>query len=155
MALAGRPKADGSDGELPPGFYWIDLFEHEGRNGPELFEAWRPGGVNVVTSETNADNDPPHTWVKFRVLGPVAATWPRSLATQIGFPTVIPAGADIDSASDTSTAQEAMDAIDEEADEGMTKSVGLALMVGGGLLLVGVLAALAYKAATTKEREAA
>lgn len=130
--------APGFNGELAAGEYWIDLFDKENSDGVDLFTDWRderPDAVKVLASEGpfEVDDVPDRTWVKFRVIGPSPVAWPKSLATQIGFPSRIPPGSSVNSSSDTSTINEALDAVDEET-EG-TKTLGLALMIGGAVVL--------------------
>lgn len=80
---------------MPVGLYWIDAI------GPNRasFKAWRDANaakVKVRASESFPDSEPPRDWIKFEVLSPVA--WnPRG----IGYPTIIPPGAKIDSSADT------------------------------------------------------
>lgn len=122
--------------------YWIDLFDRENGDAREIFPRWVeltneafPGAVVVLATEDYADSEPPSQWVKFRTNESVP--WTSNVPT-MGFPTPIPGdGSSVQSRSDTSTAADAMAAVDEETND--NKKLALALMVGGAIV-VGVVA---------------
>jgi hypothetical protein len=126
-------KAELLAGVLKPGEYWIDLFEHEDRSDTQVFADYQKthGAVKIILAEEIADSDPKRTWIKFKVLGPTDTVWPKSLATQIGFPTPIQPGDAVDESSDTSTAQDVIDHLEETGEDGSSTAktlmfVGLA-----------------------------
>lgn len=134
-------KADLLAGVLKPGEYWIDLFEHEDRSGTALFGEYQKthGAVKVTVAEEIADSNPKRTWIKFKVLGPTDTEWPKSLATQIGFPTPIQPGESVDESSDTSTAEDVIDHLEESGEDGSSTAKTLMLVgVAAAVLAVAI-----------------
>jgi hypothetical protein len=122
---------------LKPGEYWIDLFEHPGRSDTQVFAAYQKthGAVKIIVAEEIADSDPKRTWIKFKVLGPTATVWPKSLATQIGFPTPIQPGESVEESADTSTAEDVLDHLEETGEDGSnTARTLLFIAVGAGVV---------------------
>lgn len=123
--------------------YWIDLFDRGQGDARAIFADWVkvtnesfPGAVTVLRTEEDSSADPPWQWVKFHTA--MSVPW-TSMVPSAGLPTRIPAGAKVESRSDTSTAADAQAAIDEETDG--QKNVALALVVGGAILAVVVVVA--------------
>jgi hypothetical protein len=121
---------------LPVGLYWIDAI---GLNRGS-FMGWRDANaaaVKVRASESFPDSEPPRDWIKFEVLSPVK--WdPRG----IGYPTIIPPGAKVDSSGDTVQREDPKkDPLDQLGDalEGAGGTTGRLIqavaLLGGALVL--------------------
>jgi hypothetical protein len=116
---------------LKPGEYWIDLFEHPGRSGTQLWAQYQAthGAVKTEVTQEIEDTDPLNTWVKFKVIGPTATDWPKSLATKVGFPTPIQPGEEIEESADTGTAADVIEHLEESGEDG-TNTARTLMLVG-------------------------
>jgi hypothetical protein len=116
---------------LPVGLYWIDLFG----DNRAAFQTWRnanAAAVKVRASESFPEESTPRDWIKFEVLQPAA--W---VATQFGYPTIIAAGAPVNSSADTVQRPDPEKDLPDKLDDAITSAAS----AGGRLVEVVALAA--------------
>jgi hypothetical protein len=130
---------------LPAGRYWLDVFGEQRAK----FTAWRllnGKAVRVLATESH-DTDPPRDWVRFDTTAPVP--WEAAF----GFPTIVPAGADVTTSGQTvqrpDPEPEFLDTIDAKKLEG-TVFTTAGIVVGLGILWLGFQVVIAAKAARGK-----
>jgi hypothetical protein len=118
---------------LPPGRYWVDVFETDSPN----FSTWlaaNKGAVSIVSTEhfdANAGG-PARDWVLFQVSTPVAWQGP-------GFPTI--ADASVTSSSDTAQRPDPTPDVSTTLEQGIQKLGGsssgwIFAAAAGGLLVL-------------------
>jgi hypothetical protein len=117
---------------LPPGRYWIDLFEKDSA----AWLAWRArNGVKIEVTE-HFNSSPPRDFIIFRTDTPVPWEGP-------GYPTI--AGATVKASEDTGQrpppTKDPIDAITDIVTSPTAKVVGTALgIVAGGALIIYIIA---------------
>lgn len=120
---------------LPPGRYWVDVFDRVALSGPfagtneqQSFREWLKAfsfTLHVEATETH-DSDPPRDWYLFRVEQPTPWLGP-------GFPTI--ATPDVKSSADT---VQRPDPEKDPLDSGLFDTGARGLLLIGGLLAAGL-----------------